>query len=64
MIKFLKKQNISTAIHYPIPIHFQKVYKRLYNSKIHLPKTSSNQKEILSLPINEYLSKKEIKLYS
>ncbi len=64
LIKFLRKKNISTAIHYPIPIHLQKAFKRIYNSKIHLPKTIKQSKEILSLPINEHLTKKEIKFIS
>ena len=36
----------------------------LYNSKLILPKTVKQSKEILSLPINQYLSKKEIKYIS
>ena len=64
LINFLNKKNISTAIHYPIPIHLQKAYKKLYNSKLILPKTVKQSKEILSLPINQYLSKKEIKYIS
>ena len=38
----------------------QKAYKRMYNSKVYLPKTMEQSKTILSLPINDYLSKKEI----
>ena len=60
LINFLKTKKIATAIHYPIPIHMQKAYKRMYNSKVYLPKTMKQSKTILSLPINDYLNKKEI----
>mgnify|MGYP001357634418 CR=1 FL=1 len=60
LIDFLKNKNISTAIHYPIPIHTQKAFKKMYNYKINLPKTMAQSKKILSLPINDYLSEKEI----
>ena len=60
LIDYLKRKKISTAIHYPIPIHMQKAYKRINNSKVYLPKTMAQSKRILSLPINDYLSKREI----
>lgn len=56
---FLEKNNIDTAIHYPIPIHKQDAYTKQYG-KIKLPKTERFSKEILSLPINPYLTKAEI----
>ena len=64
LINFLKSKNISTAIHYPIPIHNQKAYKRIYNLKPNLPKTIEQSKKILSLPINEHLTENEIKYIS
>jgi dTDP-4-amino-4,6-dideoxygalactose transaminase len=60
LIDYLKRKKISTAIHYPIPIHMQKAYKRINNFKVYLPKTMAQSKRILSLPINDYLSKREI----
>ena len=56
---YLKKNSIDTAIHYPIPIHFQRAYKRQFGV-IKLPITEFYSKKILSLPINPYLKKKEI----
>ena len=55
--KFLLKRKIETNIHYPIPIHKQ----RAFNKKINLPNTEEQSKRILSLPINQYISKNEIK---
>jgi dTDP-4-amino-4,6-dideoxygalactose transaminase len=55
----LAKNKIDTAIHYPTPIHLQKAYKDLFG-KINLPNTTKYSKEILSLPINPFMKKKEI----
>ena len=57
--KFLEKKNIQTAIHYPIPIHKQKAYRKMYGN-ITLKKTEQFSKEILSLPINDYITNKEL----
>ncbi len=54
--KFLKINGIETAIHYPKPIHKQKAYMDIYG-KLKLKKTEQFSKEILSLPINAYLTK-------
>lgn len=56
---YLEKNNIDTAIHYPIPIHKQDAYKKQYGG-IKLPMTEKFSKEILSLPINPYMTKTEI----
>lgn len=56
---YLEKNNIETAIHYPIPIHKQNAYTNQYG-KIKLPKTEKYSKEILSLPINPFMKKAEI----
>jgi dTDP-4-amino-4,6-dideoxygalactose transaminase len=57
--KFLKRNNIETAIHYPIPVHQQYAYKKQFG-KVFLPMTERFSKEILSLPINVYMTRKEI----
>ena len=57
---FLKKNNIETAIHYPIPIHKQKFLKfsnSLFNTELQAEK-------ILSLPINQFMNKKKIRIVS
>ena len=55
--KFLLKRKIETNIHYPIPIHKQ----RIFNKNINLPNTEKQSRLILSLPINQYIKKNEIK---
>ena len=56
--KFLFKNKIESNIHYPIPIHKQKIFN--YKSP-KLIKTEKQSHEILSLPINQYLNEKDIK---
>jgi len=59
--KYLLKRNIQTAIHYPIPIHLQPAMKKLNYKYNNLKETESQAKKIITLPINQYLTKKEIK---
>ena len=58
--KFLKKKGVDTSIHYPIPIHHQRAYKKIYPLKIKLRKTEQQAKRIITLPINQFLKKREI----
>ncbi len=57
--KFLLKKGIETAIHYPKPIHKQRAFIKEYGD-LKLKFTEKYSKQILSLPIHPYLSKKEI----
>lgn len=56
--QYLKGHGVQTIIHYPIPIHKQVCYKE-FNS-ILLPRTEKAAKQILSLPLHPFLTKKEI----
>ena len=58
--KYLLSKGISTAIHYPVPIHLQKSSKNLGYKRNDFPVTEKQAKQILTLPINQFLSKKEI----
>ena len=58
--KYLEKNGIGTAIHYPVPIHLQKCSKLLGYKKGDFPETEKQSKRILSLPINQFLRKQEI----
>jgi len=60
LIEYLKQKNIGTAIHYPIPIHLQPAFKRFGYKKGDFPVTEKLCKEILTLPINQYLSPDQI----
>lgn len=62
--KYLQKNNIMTAIHYPIPIHLQPAAKYLGYKKGSFTQAEAQAKRILTLPINQHLSHTEIKKIS
>ncbi len=55
---YLKSKNIDTKIHYPKPIHKMNYYKK--NFKVKLINTEAISRRILSLPISEKLTLREI----
>lgn len=57
---WLASKNISTGIHYPIPIHLQEAYKHLKLHRGDLPITEKCSEEILSLPMFPELTEEEI----
>ena len=61
LINYLKKNGIGSAIHYPIPIHLQPASKFLNYKKGNFPITENQSKKILTIPIHQNLTKKEIK---
>ena len=58
--KYLSHKGIGTSIHYPIPIHLQPASKKLGYKRGDFIKTESQSKKILTLPINQYLTEKEL----
>ncbi len=64
--KYLEEENISTAIHYPKLIFDQKAYinkfEKIQSKKY--PKSKYYISRILTLPINEFVAKSEIKKIS
>ena len=55
LVTHLKEQDIGTAIHYPIPIHKQLVYKgKIAGSTV--PVSQRISREIISLPVYPDLS--------
>ena len=59
--KFLKSRNILTYVHYPIPIHKQKAYRKMNFETLLLPVTELQSKQILSIPVHHNLTKKQLK---
>ena len=55
--EYLFKNEIDTAIHYPVPIHLQPAAKKLGYKVGDFPVTEKQSKEILTLPVNQYLEK-------
>jgi dTDP-4-amino-4,6-dideoxygalactose transaminase len=56
----LSKNAIDTAIHYPIPIHLQPAAKKLGYKIGAFPIAEKQSKEILTLPVNQYLDKNDL----
>jgi dTDP-4-amino-4,6-dideoxygalactose transaminase len=59
MINHLKKVNIGTGIHYPIPLHLQKAYETLNYSLIDFPVAGQIADEIVSLPMFPQLTSEQ-----
>jgi dTDP-4-amino-4,6-dideoxygalactose transaminase len=60
VIKALTENNIASAIFYPVPCHLQKSMAHLGYKAGDLPITDKVSAEVLSLPINPYLTDAEV----
>jgi UDP-2-acetamido-2-deoxy-ribo-hexuluronate aminotransferase len=56
----LKEQGIPTAVHYPMPLHLQECFEYLGYKKDDFPISEIVSDEIMSLPMNPYVSDEEI----
>jgi len=56
----LKEAGIPTAVHYPMPLHLQECFSYLGYKEGDFPVAEKVSKEIMSLPMNPYLSDDEI----
>ncbi|MCH9812851.1 MAG: DegT/DnrJ/EryC1/StrS family aminotransferase [Epsilonproteobacteria bacterium] len=56
----LKEKGIPTAVHYPMPLHLQECFGYLGYHKGDFPISEIVSKEIMSLPMNPYLTDDEI----
>jgi dTDP-4-amino-4,6-dideoxygalactose transaminase len=57
---YLAKRDITTLIHYPTPIHLQKVYSPLGYGKGSFPNAEIVAGEIVSLPLYPSLTEEEV----
>ena len=60
--EYLFSKGIGTAIHYPIPIHLQPASKKISYKEGDFPITERQAKEILTLPIHQYLSDNDLEI--
>lgn len=58
----LNEEGIASAIYYPVPLHQQEVFLRLYNCSVKLPASEMCAREVLSLPMFPELTGEEIQL--
>ncbi|TLP37788.1 DegT/DnrJ/EryC1/StrS family aminotransferase [Arcobacter arenosus] len=56
----LKENGIPTAVHYPMPLHLQECFEYLGYKKGDFPISELVSEEIMSLPMNPYLTDEEI----
>jgi len=56
----LKEAGIPTAVHYPMPLHLQECFAYLGYKEGDFPISEIISNEIMSLPMNPYLSDDEI----
>jgi dTDP-4-amino-4,6-dideoxygalactose transaminase len=60
IMEVLKRNNISSAIYYPIPLHKQEVFTRQNINGTNLPQSEQCAMEVLSLPMFPELEKEEL----
>lgn len=58
----LTEKEIASAVYYPVPLHQQEVFVKLYDYSTSLPVSEMCAREVLSLPMFPELSGKEIQL--
>jgi|TARA_R110000764_G_scaffold31484_1_gene72021 UDP-2-acetamido-2-deoxy-ribo-hexuluronate aminotransferase len=56
----LKAEGIPTAVHYPLPLHLQECFKYLKGKQGDFPIAEIISNEIMSLPMNPYVTEEEI----
>jgi UDP-2-acetamido-2-deoxy-ribo-hexuluronate aminotransferase len=56
----LKKNGIPTSVFYPIPLHLQECFQYLHYQQGDFPISEKASKEVISLPMNAFLNKKQI----
>jgi UDP-2-acetamido-2-deoxy-ribo-hexuluronate aminotransferase len=55
----LKDKDVTTAIHYPTPLHLQECYKPLNYKVGDFPISEKAAKEVFSLPMSPFLTKEQ-----
>jgi len=56
----LKKLGVPTAVYYPMPLHLQKCFQHLNYKKGNFPVSEKASNEVMSLPMNSFLTNDEI----
>ena len=62
LAKALQDKDIASAVYYPVPLHLQEVFVKMYNLSVKLPESENCAQEVLSLPMFPELNKEEIGL--
>jgi len=62
LAKALQDKGIASAVYYPVPLHLQDVFVKMYNLSVKLPQSELCAQDVLSLPMFPELNKEEIGL--
>ena len=54
----MQEAGIPTAVHYPVPIHHQPIFKELGYADIDMPHSEKASQRVVSLPMHPYLDEK------
>lgn len=57
---YMLLKGIETAVHFKIPLHLLEVYRHIKQKSESFPVAEKLTKEILSIPVNPFLTKKEV----
>lgn len=60
LMEYLREKGIDTAVHYPIPIHHQPLYRKLGYPQDICPNAIEASKKVLSLPVHPSLSESDL----
>ena len=58
--RLLSENGVQTAVHYPVPIHFQEAYSHLGYLEGSFSVSERNAKEVVSLPCSPFTREDEI----
>jgi UDP-2-acetamido-2-deoxy-ribo-hexuluronate aminotransferase len=59
--EYLKERGIPTAVHYPIPLNQQPVFKNEVFAQQHFPHSEKAAREVMSLPFHPYMTEEIVK---
>ena len=62
MNNYLRKNKIDSKIHYPIPLHLHDAAKKLKYKPGDYPNAERFSKNIISLPVHEFVTKNDLDL--
>ena len=60
LVDFLTQQGVPTAVHYPIPLHLQPVFKYLGFAEGAFPNAELAGQQVLSLPMDAYVDERKL----
>ena len=62
LARSLAEKGVASAVYYPVPLHQQEVFLKLYNASVKMPMSENCAQEVLSLPMFPELNQEEIGL--